>query len=134
MLHSYNLCLFTTSSSVQTASILAFIAIAPLELYQVEFAHNTSVTFPVEGVASVTIGGSPPRHFAFNCVSTSSDGTSISWSRADGTSLTMTQIAIANGVQLGFEDPVSSDLVVYACYNAATGEFVTINVTDGKEN
>ena len=126
--------MFTTISSVQAVSILDFIAIAPLELYQVEFVDNTSVTFPVEQVASVTIGGSPPRHFAFNCISTSSDGTSISWARADGSSLTRTQILIANGIQLDFENPASSDLAEYACFNATAGESATLIVTDGKGN
>ena len=90
--------------------------------------------FPVEGVASVPIGGSPPRHFAFNCISTSNNGRNLSWSRQDGIPLTKTQNMFGNGVQLDFEIAVSSDLTVYICYDATTKKFVTLNVTNGKWN
>ena len=106
--------------------------IASLELYQVEIVDDgMNRIIPVEGVASVPIGGSPPRHFAFNCISTA-NRRSLSWARQDGLPLPFTQSSIANGVQLNFENAVSSDLTVYACYNAHTSKFVTINVTNGK--
>ena len=80
------------------------------------------------------IGGSPPKHFAFNCISTTTNGATVSWSRADGTAHTLTQKIITSGVELDFENAQSSDLTVYICYEGATEESVAINVTDGKCN
>ena len=109
--------------------------VASLELYQLELVDGAmDVMFPVEGIATIPIGGSPPRHFAFNCISTTSNGNTITWFRADGTQLTMTQKVIANGVQLDFENAISSDLTVYYCYDASCGRLITINVTNSKWN
>ena len=106
--------------------------VASLELYQVEFVDDgMNRIIPVEGVASAPIGGSPPRHFAFNCISTTNEQ-SLSWARQDGITLTLSQSHIVNGAQLKFENAVSSDLTVYVCYNADTEKFVTLNVTNGK--
>ena len=138
IIFSHKLCLFTTSSSVQIVLfVVAFVAqfVASIELYQVEFIEDgMNSIFPVEGVASVPTGGSPPIHYAFNCISTTNNGGGLAWSRKDGIPLTMTQNGIANGVQLNFENAASSDLTVYTCYNGTNGESVIINVTDGKEN
>ena len=109
--------------------------VASIELYQVEFVEDgMNSIFPVEGVASIPIGGSPPRHFAFNCISTTDNGKGLTWARQDKIPLTMTQNGIANGVQLNFENAASSDLTVYICSNSATEESVSLNVTDGKGN
>ena len=95
---------------------------------------RSNTVFPVERLATITIGGSPPRHFAINCISTSNDGSTILWSRDDGTSLHLTQKYIVNGVQLDLANAKSSDLTVYRCTESNTMEIVTINVTNGKWN
>ena len=108
--------------------------VASLRLYQLEFVEDAEdVIFPVEGVATIPLGGSPPRHFAFNCISTTSNGDSIVWFRTDGTQLTMQKL-ISKGVQLDFENAVSSDLTVYNCYEGVTATSVAINITDSKWN
>ena len=96
--------------------IAAFVAqfVASLELYQVEFVEDgMNSIFLIEGVASVPIGGSQPRHFAFNCISMTNNAEGSSWSRKDGIPLAKTQNIIVNGVQLDLENAASSDLTVY---------------------
>ena len=113
--------------------LFAQFASASLQLYQLEFIDGgVEVMFSVEGVATIIIGGSPPRHFALNCVLTSTSGSEISWSRSDGGTLPFIQHLIPNGVQLDLQNAGPSDLVVYRCQEG--NEFVTINVTISKWN
>ena len=107
---------------------------ASLEIYQLEFVDGTvDSMLPVEGVATVPIGGSPPRHFAFNCISTTGNGDTISWSRVDEMH-PGTQNKIAGGVQLDFENAEETDLTVYRCYDSSTEESILINITKSKWN
>ena len=106
--------------------------LASLMLYQQKLDDITEVVFPVEGLATIPIGGLFAAHYALNCISSNTSGSSIVWSRADGATLNLTQRLIPNGVQLDFENIVSYDLTVYICLEATTSELVRINVTDGK--
>ena len=105
------------------------------ELIIKQVPTNDDPSWNIKGVATYQYGGSNPRIFHFHCISTTNNGSKLSWERRDG-QITKMQTNLINqtGVSLEFTSPVESDSGVYACVDDASTDEAVITITSSKCN
>ena len=91
----------------------------------------TSESWPVEGVATVEIGGETVIGYNMDCTTSANDGQQLSWSRVSASNPFEVN-RIANGSQLALQDIQYSDLGEYQCVDGANGDVTVLNITTGE--
>ena len=90
--------------------------VASLMISQVEFFEDENdIEFPVEGLATIVIGGTPPRQFGFNCRSMIENGTTVTWRRQDNQALLNPISRIDGGMQLDLTNAGQNEITTYVC-------------------
>ena len=119
-------------SSLPTATL-------SIELSRLVFSDNNPglLTFPVEGLATVQIGGTAPPSYYLDCLTTADTKDNLRWSRGSGQLIMADQTedsTVGTGLRLGLNTVDHTELDVYMCTDISTGDMVQVNVTDGEYN
>ena len=91
-----------------------------------------STSWPVEGVATIEIGGGTVIGYNMDCTTSANDGHQLSWSRVSSASNPFQVNRIANGSQLALQNIQYSDLGEYQCADGANGDVAVLNITTGE--
>ncbi len=128
------MCVHAWECKKKCTSLFLYI-VATLGIFQSRVTYDPAIIeeFRVEGVATVSIGGTGPNllDFFFDCNNTNNNGAGIQWNRVGGLQIS-TEPGTYSGLRLQLENVDYPDLGVYVCTDTTTGELLELNITISK--